>query len=179
MSLPALLDLSRPPTAHLLEWAAIVSSEEESDESEAGFKDSPNELERSKADAVRIVVVEDHELARKTICDVLQTEQEFEVVYQAKNGLEGTLAAESLQPDIVVLDVTMPTLGGIEAAVRIRRVAPKARIVFLSQHNSKGLAEAALATGAHGYVVKSAAGTDLIPAIRAALAGKKFISKLA
>jgi DNA-binding NarL/FixJ family response regulator len=98
---------------------------------------------------------------------------------RTSSGPFGNAEAEELQPDVVVLDVTMPMLGGIEAAARIRRLAPKARIVFLSQHNSDKLAQAALATGAHGYVVKSAAGTDLIRAIRSVVAGKKFTSKLA
>lgn len=66
------------------------------------------------------------------------------MICEAENGLKGARAAEKLQPDVVVLDITMPTLGGIEAAVRIRQMAPKARIVFLSQHNSDKLAEAAL-----------------------------------
>lgn len=110
---------------------------------------------------------------------MLSGELEFEVIFEAENGLEGVRAAEDLQPDVTVLDVTMPALGGIEAAVRIRRVAPRTRIVFLSQHNSEKLAQAALATGAQGYVVKSAAATDLTRAIRAAVAGEKFVSKLA
>src|SRR5205823_12059226 len=76
------------------------------------------------------------------------------------------------------LDISMPTLGGIEAAVRIRWAAPKARIVFLSQHNYKAVVDAALATGAHGYVTKSTAGFDLIHAIRAILDGEKFVSRL-
>ncbi|MGB7131082.1 MAG: response regulator transcription factor, partial [Candidatus Sulfotelmatobacter sp.] len=79
---------------------------------------------------------------------------------------------------ITLLDVTMPALGGIEAAVRIRQVAPKTRIVFLSQHDSYRLAQAALATGAQGYVVKSAAAIDLPRAIHAVLAGERFVSKL-
>jgi DNA-binding NarL/FixJ family response regulator len=72
----------------------------------------------------------------------------------------------------------MPVLGGIEAAVRIRRVAPKARIVFLSQHGSLGIEQAALAAGGHAYVVKSAASAELIPAVQAVAQGKKFVSKI-
>jgi two-component system response regulator NreC len=144
-----------------------------------GRRTSPRDsLPDSTSEALRILVVEDHPMARKTICDLLQFELRFEVVWEAENGLDGVSSAAALQPDVVLLDITMPTLGGIEAAVRIRRVAPKARIIFLSQHNLKKLAQAALATGAHGYVLKSTAGTDLIPAIRAVMAGEKFVSKL-
>ena len=161
----------------LAQHFAVALSDERPDKlQESNLSDRSLE---STANAVRILVVEDHELARKTICDLLRNEKGFEVICEAVNGREGARAAEKIQPDVVVLDVTMPVLGGIDAAVRIRRMAPKARIVFLSQHNSEKLAQAALATGAHGYVVKSAAGTDLIPAIRAAVAGRKFVSKLA
>ena len=72
----------------------------------------------------------------------------------------------------------MPIFGGIEAAARIRRVASKARIVFLSQHKLEGVAQAALASGGHTYVVRSAASTDLVPAINAAVKGKQFVSQL-
>ena len=127
---------------------------------------------------IKILVVDDHEQVRKTICDLLRQEKSWQVICEAADGQEGVLASEKLQPDIVVLDISMPTLGGIEAAVRIRWAAPKTRIVFLSQHNSKALMDAALATGAHGYVTKSNAGIDLIRAIRAVLEGEKFVSQL-
>ena len=162
---------------YLADLFAVALSDERSDRlQETNLRDQSLQ---SSAGAVRILVVEDHELARKTICDLLRSEKGFEVICEAENGREGARAAEKVQPDVVVLDVTMPVLAGIEAAVRIRRIAPKARIVFLSQHNSDKLAQAALATGAHGYVVKSAAGTDLIPAIREAVAGRRFVSNLA
>jgi DNA-binding NarL/FixJ family response regulator len=127
---------------------------------------------------IKILVVDDHERVRKTICDLLKREKGWEVICEAADGREGLFVAEKLQPDVVVLDISMPTLGGIEAAVRIRWIAPKSRIVFLSQHKSKPLVDAALATGAHAYVTKSEAGTDLTRAIRAVLKGERFISKL-
>jgi CheY-like chemotaxis protein len=168
MSSPDLLNLEPP--------SLVALSDEGSDRPEK--PPVPDELIKSASAVVRILVVDDHELTRKTICDLLRNEPGFEVICEAENGLEGARAAEKLQPDVVILDITMPTLGGIEAAVRIRRTAPKARLVFLSQHNADKLAQAALATGAHGYVVKSAAGSDLVRAVRAALAGQKFVSKL-
>lgn len=169
-----------PMSPDLLRFAqpsAVALSNEGSDRPQR--PDLNDELIKSASVVVRILVVDDHELARNTVCDLLRSEEGFEVICEAENGLEGVRAAEKLQPDVVVLDVTMPTLGGIEAAVRIRRVAPKSRIVFLSQHNADKLAQAALATGAHAYVVKSAAGTDLVRAVRLAIAGQKFVSKLA
>jgi two-component system nitrate/nitrite response regulator NarL len=134
-----------------------------------------------KADAPKpltILVVDDNESVRKKICARLTSHDGFEVICEAVNGLEGVRNAEELQPDVVVLDISMPVFGGIEAAARIRRAAPKARIVFLSQHKLPAIAEAALASGGHAYVVKSAASADLIPAIQAAIRGERFVSKL-
>lgn len=128
--------------------------------------------------SLTILVVDDNESVRRKVCERLTSHAGFEVICEAVNGLEGVRNAEELQPDIVVLDISMPVFGGIEAAARIRRVAPKARIVFLSQHKLPAIAEAALASGGHAYVVKSAASTDLIPAIQAVTRGKTFVSRL-
>ena len=128
--------------------------------------------------SLRILVVDDHAVFRKQVVAFLATQAGFEVVCEAGDGLEGIRHAQELQPDVIVLDVSMPTRGGIEAAVRMRKVAPKSRIVFLSQHNSEGVAKATLATGAHAFVTKVAAATDLIPAIQAVVAGKNFISQV-
>ena len=128
--------------------------------------------------SLTILVVEDNQKVRKQICERLTRHAGFEVICEASNGLEGVHNAEELQPDIVVLDISMPIFGSIEAAARIRRLVPKARIVFLSQHKLEGVAQAALASGGHAYVVKSAASTDLIPTIKAVVNGKQFVSKL-
>ena len=119
----------------------------------------------SKTDTKRlkILVVEDHESVREQICKLLRSQSGFEVICEAANGLEGVRSAEELQPDVAVLDVSMPVFGGIEAAARIRRVASKARIVFLSQHKLVRIAQAALASGGHDYVVKSAASPTSSP----------------
>ena len=135
-------------------------------------------LPMSEQKAKKILVVDDNEQVRKIICDLLGREKGWEVICEAAGGQEGVLVAEKLQPDVVVLDISMPTLGGLDAAVRISWTAPKSRIVFLSQHNSKALVDAALATGAHGYVTKSNAGTELTRVIRAVLEGEKFVSQL-
>ena len=123
-------------------------------------------------------MVDDHAVFRRQVCAFLQTQAGFEVICEAGDGLEGVHHAEQLQPDVIVLDVSMPALGGIEAAVRMRKVAPKSRIVFLSQHNSEGVAKAALATGAHAFVTKVTAATDLIPAVQAVVEGKSFVSQV-
>ena len=128
--------------------------------------------------SLRILVVDDHAVFREQVCAFLKTQAGLEVICEAGDGLEGIRHAEELQPDVIILDVSMPTLGGIEAAVRIRKVAPKSRIIFLSQHNSEGVAKAALATGAHAFVTKVSAATDLIPAVQAVLQGKTFVSQV-
>lgn len=130
-----------------------------------------------RAKSLRILVVDDHEGVRKQIGALLRREAGFEVISEAANGVEAVRYATEFQPDVIVLDITMPVLGGIAAAVRIRRAAPKSKIVFLSQHDSEKIAQAALATGALGYVTKVAVSTDLIAAVKAVLEGKKFVSK--
>jgi len=128
--------------------------------------------------SLRILVVDDHEIFREQVCALLRSKPGFEIICEAANGLQGVSQAEELQPDVVVLDVSMPRLGGIEAAGRIHRVAPKSQIVFLSQHNSETIAQTALAAGALAYVTKSTVSTDLIRAVEAVSEGKKFVSKL-
>jgi len=123
----------------------------------------------------RILVAEDNEIVREQVCALLRNQPGFEVICEAANGLEGVSRAEELQPDVVVLDISMPSLGGIEAAGRIHRVAPKSQIVFLSQH--KTIAQTALAIGVLAYVTKSSASTGLIRAVKAVSEGKKFVSK--
>jgi DNA-binding NarL/FixJ family response regulator len=129
--------------------------------------------------SLRILVVEDHESFREQVCALLRSHPGFEVISEANDGLEGVRHAEKFQPDVVVLDISMPRLGGIEAAGRIHRVAPKSQIVFLSQHNSETIAQTALANGGLAYVTKSSASTDLIRAVQAVSEGKTFVSKLA
>lgn len=156
---------------------AVIPLEHPSGKLDGHSSDDADSLD-SNSDTVRVLVVEDHPAARKTICDLLTLEKGIRVIGEATNGLDGMQLASALQPDLILLDITMPTLGGIEASVRIRRVAPHSRIIFLSQHNLKKLAEAAMATGAQGYVLKGTAGKDLIPAIRAVMSGEQFVSKI-
>ena len=92
------------------------------------------------------------------------------------DGPEAVEQAQELQPDLILLDIGMPTLNGIEAARQIRAHAPKSKILFLSENRSPEIAEAALNTGAGGYVVKSDANRELLSAIKAVLEGRRFIS---
>ena len=122
----------------------------------------------------RVLLADDHAAFVKEVGALL--EPEFEVVETVNDGRAATEAARRVSPDVVVLDVKMPVMGGIEAARSIFEHDADARVVFLSSHQSPTLIRNALATGALGYVVKASAVEDLARAVRAALAGQTFVS---
>lgn len=126
---------------------------------------------------IRILVVEDFELARRFITTALAKEPKFAVVGEVSDGLTAVVRAEELQPDLVLLDIGLPSLNGIEAAKRIRKAAPGTKILFVSQQSSPELVQAALAVGGSGYVLKSDAGKDLLNAVHAVLQGETFLSR--
>src|SRR4029079_15493275 len=95
---------------------------------------------------------------------------------EASDGTDAVRQARALSPELVLLDVSLPSLSGIEAAKRILAHNPDARILFLSEHRSPDIVEAALGTGPCGYVLKSSSGTELLPAMEAAVGGGRFIS---
>jgi DNA-binding NarL/FixJ family response regulator len=124
---------------------------------------------------LRILVIEDHAPFRRLICATLQRQAEFQT-FEAGDGLEAVQKANALQPDVILLDINLPKLHGFEVAKQIRSLAPRARLLFLSQESSPDIVRKALSLGAHAYVQKLSAGTDLLPAIDAALAGRRFVS---
>ena len=126
--------------------------------------------------AIRVLVVEDNDLWRRFVSSMLQKQPEYQVIGQVSDGLEAVHQAQQVQPDLITLDIGLPTLNGIEAARRIREVSPRSKVLFVSENCSADVAEAALHTGAGGYVVKSNAASELLPAVRAVLAGERFVS---
>ena len=102
--------------------------------------------------------------------------QEVEIIGQCTDGPEAIRKAEELQPDLVLLDIGLPTLNGIEVARLIREISPASRILFVSENRSPDIAEEALRAVGGGYVVKSDAAKELLPAIKAVLEGRRFIS---
>jgi DNA-binding NarL/FixJ family response regulator len=122
----------------------------------------------------RVILADDHPEVVKDLRALL--EAEFEVVATVGNGHALVAAAEALVPDVIVTDIAMPGLNGIAAASRILASNPAARIVFVTVQNHPVLVEEGLAVGALGYVLKLTAGDDLVPAIRAALRGKRHLS---
>jgi DNA-binding NarL/FixJ family response regulator len=125
---------------------------------------------------IRVLVVDDYEPWRRYFSTAIQKQPELQVIGQVSDGLEAVQQAQQLQPDLILLDIGLPTLNGIEAARRIREVSPASKILFVSENRSVDVAEEALSTGAGGYVVKSDARSELSPAIKAVLEGKRFIS---
>jgi DNA-binding NarL/FixJ family response regulator len=107
---------------------------------------------------------------------MLGKEHGLQVIGEASDGLEAVQRAQELRPDLILLDIGLPTLNGIEAARRIREVSPASKILFVSENRSAGIAEEALSTGAGGYVLKSDAAGELLPATKAVLEGKRLIS---
>jgi DNA-binding NarL/FixJ family response regulator len=125
---------------------------------------------------LRILVVEDYEPFRRLACLELQQRAEFQVIGEASDGLEAVEKVQELKPDLVLLDIGLPKLNGLEAAKQIRKVYPHARLLFVSQESSSELIGEAFRLGARGYVHKQRAQIDLFPAIEATLAGRTFIS---
>jgi CheY-like chemotaxis protein len=131
---------------------------------------------RLKSSVIRVLVVDDYEPWRRFISTTLQTQPELQIIGEALDGLEAVHRAQKLQPDLILLDIGLPTLSGIEAARQIRQFSPKSKILFVSENRSWDIAKEALRTGGSGYVLKSDAGSDLLPAVEAVLKGKQFIS---
>jgi DNA-binding NarL/FixJ family response regulator len=121
------------------------------------------------------LIVEDFEDYRCLLHAMLQRNTQCEVVGEAADGFEAVRKAEELQPELILLDIALPTLNGIEAARRIRKCSPNSKILFLSQNSDPEIAQAALRLGAHGYLVKSDA-VKLPLAIEEVLKGKQFLS---
>jgi DNA-binding NarL/FixJ family response regulator len=125
---------------------------------------------------IRILVVDDFEPFRRLICSMLGTRTEFQVVSEASDGLEAVKKAAELTPDLVLLDIGLPTLDGIAAAREIRRAAPETKILFVSQESSSAIVEEALRLGTCAYVVKTNILSDLLAAVDAVLDGRLFVS---
>lgn len=124
----------------------------------------------------RILVVDDYAPWRHFVLTTLQKQPELQVIGEAVDGLEAVQKAQQLQPDLILLDIGLPTLDGIEVARRIREVSSKSKILFVSENRSWDIVEEALRTGAGGYVVKSDAVGELLPAVNSVLGGKRFVS---
>jgi DNA-binding NarL/FixJ family response regulator len=125
---------------------------------------------------IRVMVVEDFEPFRRALCSNLEQNAQLRVICEVSDGLEAVCQAELHKPDLILLDIALPTLNGMEAARRILKAAPESKIIFLTMHTSPQLVEEAMKLGARGYVFKSHAADHLLLAIDAVLSGQQFVS---
>ena len=123
----------------------------------------------------RVLVVDDSEPFRRVVCSILQNKLEFRTIVEVSDGVKAIELAQAMQPDLIVLDIGLPTLNGIEAARRIRELAPQSKILFVSQESSVDVVQTVLTLGASGYVVKMDAGRELLTAVDAVLRGERFV----
>lgn len=123
-----------------------------------------------------VLLVDDYEPWRRFVRSVLEKQPAMHVIGEITDGLEAVQKAQEFQPDLILLDIGLPTRHGIEAARRIRQCAPKSKILFVTENRDPEITQEALATGASGYVLKSAASSELLPAMEAVLQGKQFVS---
>ena len=124
---------------------------------------------RNTGPVARVLIVEDFPAFRRFICSTLGKSLDLRVIAEVSDGLEAVQRAAELKPDLILLDIGLPTINGIEAARQICKLSPESKIVFLSQESSADIVEEALSTGACGYVVKAKAATQLLAVVDAVL----------
>jgi DNA-binding NarL/FixJ family response regulator len=127
--------------------------------------------------SVRVLVVDDFGAWRRLVRSMLSKNAELRVIGEAREGLEGVQKAIELRPDLILLDIGLPSLNGIDAARRILKLAPKSKIIVLSQESAPDVVQEALSLGARGYVVKASAGADLLAAVEIVLEGGQFVPR--
>lgn len=126
-------------------------------------------------DTARILLADDHAVLRAGLRLLLSSQEGFEVVGEASTGVETLTLAEKLQPDLILLDLSMPALGGLDALPMLRKLSPTARILILTMHDDPHYFRQALHSGAAGYVLKKAADTELLSAVHAVLRGEVYV----
>ncbi|MBE2198906.1 MAG: response regulator transcription factor [Anaerolinea sp.] len=121
---------------------------------------------------IRILVIDDHEMVRKSIMALLSVELDMQVIGTAENGRKAVQLAKTTEPDVIVMDISMPELDGIRAAGEIQALATSARVIILSMYHDSVLLQQARKNGASGFILKQQANQELVPAIRAASKGE-------
>jgi DNA-binding NarL/FixJ family response regulator len=125
--------------------------------------------------SIRVLVVDDYEPFRRFLCSILQNEVRSPTIVEASDGVQAIEIAQALRPDLILLDIGLPKLNGIDAARRIREFAPQSKILFVSQESSVDVVQAAFSVGASGYVVKADAARELRTAVKAVWRGERFV----
>jgi two-component system response regulator NreC len=124
---------------------------------------------------IRILIADDHGVLRAGLRALLSAESELEVVDEASNGNEALSKADELQPDVILLDISMPGASGIEVTRRLKEMLPETRVLILTVHEDEGLLQEAIQAGASGYIIKRAVESELIDAIRAVWRGDLYV----
>lgn len=126
---------------------------------------------------IRLLVVDDYEPWRHFVGTTFEKYPELQIIGEASDGLEAVQKAQELLPDLILMDIGLPRLSGIEAAMRIHQLVPSAKILFISQNSDSDVVEAALSNGASGYLLKTEARQELLVAIDRVIRGETFISE--
>jgi DNA-binding NarL/FixJ family response regulator len=125
--------------------------------------------------STRILFVDDCKAWRRVVITLLESYTDWQIIWEAEDGFEAVQKTKELQPDLILLDIGLPKLNGLEAARQICAIAPRPKILFLSEILYRDVMHEALRIGAQGYVLKSDAAHDLLPAVEAVIAGKQFV----
>jgi len=128
-------------------------------------------------DSIRIILADDHEILREGLRGILREHRDIEIVAEAANGTETVQLTKQFSPDLVIMDITMPDLNGIEATRQIMRDVPGVRVIALSMHSDRHFIERMLHVGASGYLLKHCASRELMTAIRTVRSGKHYLSQ--
>jgi DNA-binding NarL/FixJ family response regulator len=127
--------------------------------------------------SIAVLLVDDHAIIRDGLKTLLEAQPDLRVVGEAGNGRDAVTAAATLKPDVVVMDISMPDMNGVEAARRIRAAQEATRVVMLSMHGNAEHVYRALEAGATGYLLKESAGSELVAAIRAVHVGRRYLTE--
>jgi DNA-binding NarL/FixJ family response regulator len=133
---------------------------------------------RQDGKPTNVLVVEDFEPFRRFISSAIEKIRNVRIVCEVSDGLEAVKKAVELQPDVILLDIGLPGMNGLDAARQIRKLAPDSKIIFVSQESSADIIEEAFSLGATGYIVKARAGAELFTAVESARLGQSFVSPI-
>ena len=125
---------------------------------------------------VKIILADDHTIVRQGLAKLLEGEPDFQVVGEAENGREAVSKVEELRPDVVIMDISMPMLNGIEATRQIKKTRPRTKIIILSMHCHDRYIKELFSLGASGYLLKDSTGSDIVKAVQAAINGDTYMS---
>jgi DNA-binding NarL/FixJ family response regulator len=123
------------------------------------------------------LVVDDHPIVRLGVCRILSSVPDFDILCETATGEDAVQKAEEHLPDLVLLDISLPGINGIEAARHIRTTSPLSHVIFMTEHNSADMVKEAFNAGGNGYILKSEAGQELLNAIRSVQGGKRYLSE--